>query len=166
MYYISSSTMFKWGITDTSDGTEEFLREKDIVELIEKKKVHIYGVEYYNHSVECHILDIDCDINRDRLNDYIIHMSKVHNQWSILPIQDHLAECKVGSKLTIDYFSKDTAGNSHKGHTELVKIGVDLWHYEDNMNTHSGKDFDSQGAAWAVEVATVYSDMYTLKTGR
>lgn len=45
MFYVSSKVKDKYGITDTSDGVEEFYTKKDILNLVNKFNIEISGID-------------------------------------------------------------------------------------------------------------------------
>lgn len=129
MYYISSQHGDNFGVTDTSDGVEEILTDRDIVKLLENK-VHIYGTSLYNHKSNSTVLKLDIDISKSELSKLISAAWKLHNPWTMHPIEDYLACVKVGSFIKVHNSEDDT-------YPLFEKIGIDTWCLTDSDNTIS-----------------------------
>lgn len=159
MYYVSSvvDKDRKIGVTDTKDGVEEFYTDAQIAKFLQDKVVDIYGTSYYNYKANCTALEINKTLSSTKLKNLLAEWKKLHNQWTGHPVEDYLAEAKIGTVIEVDYYSKDTTGKTHRGTTTLKKLSYDEWKYEDKNNVASGRVDDSRFAAWALEVSCVYS---------
>lgn len=165
MFYVSSIRGNKIGVTDTSDGVEVFCTDKDIYNILEDKNrtEDIYGTSPYNGMANCTVLKINQLLSKSKLLELIGNWKKVHNQWSGYPVDDYLAEAKLGTKIIVTYsYYGDGDRKKHIDKTVLKKLSWDNWKYEDTSNTMSGKCGSSRFAAWALEVACIYSNMLDL----
>lgn len=160
MFYVSSipNEHYKIGVTDTEDGVEDFFTNKELAKIVKEDKINVYGVSYYNYKVTCTVLKPNQTINSSELQRRLADWKKVHNQWTGEPVENYLAEAKTGTLITVDYsYVGDGDRRQHNCSTILKKIGDDKWSYKDDENTMSGKVDDSRFAAWALEVACIYS---------
>ena len=158
MFYISSQKGDKYGVTDTNDGVEEFYSTKELAKLYESNKnLVIYGTSYYNHDMECTVLELGKVLSVGELKGRIKKWREVHNQWSGYPVRDYLAEAVVGTVIYVDYVTETSSGTLMSGRTKLHKTGVDTWKYDDSSSSFDGVVYDTNRACGFLEVATVYS---------
>lgn len=159
MFYVSSiKNDSLYGITDTRDGVEEFYTDAQIVKFLTKDKLDIYGTSYFNYKSNCAVVSIDMDLNETKLKSLIQEWGKVHNQWTGHKVEDYLASSKIGTKIIVDYVVHPDGGGRPVSATTVIKrLSYDEWLFEDTDNVASGERGNSRFAAWALEVACLYS---------
>ena len=159
MFYVSSvvDENTKIGVTDTEDGVEDFFTNKELTKIVKENKINVYGASYYNYKVTCTILKPNQDIDSSELRRRLDDWKKVHNQWTGEPVENYLAEARIGTLIIVDYsYTGDGDRRQHTCSTMLKKIEDDKWLYKDDSNTMSGNVGDSKFAAWALEVACIH----------
>lgn len=163
MFYVSSvvDEERKIGVTDTEDGVEDFFTNKELTKIVHKDKIVVYGASYYNYRVTCTVLEPNKKINSSELRKRIENWGRVHNSWTGEPVENYLAEAKIGTVVTVDYISTSDADRrlKSKGCTVIKKVGDDKWTYEDTSNIASGRTGNSKFAAWTLEVACLYNTL-------
>lgn len=153
MFYVSSIKGSKIGVTDTSDGIEEFFSDKQVVDML-KNKINIFGTSLWNNSSNAKILDIDQVGSVGVLKSMIAKVRKTHNNWTLRDLANYLASLQKGTVIRIEYLYTGSYGESISSKTTLQRLDYDNWLYEDEESTFSGMKGDSDFAAWAVDVAT------------
>lgn len=148
----------KIGITDSYDSVQEYYTNSEVVSLVKKKNINIYGVSIFNNEATCNVIGIDVTLKKNVLKELLDNWKKVHNPWNGVPVEDYLASAKVGTVVTVDYtYIGDDGGGRHNGLTKITKIDTDSWKYEDTENCFSGEVGNSRRAASNLEVAYIYS---------
>ena len=168
MFYVSSvvDENTKIGVTDTEDGVEDFFTNKELTKIVKDDKINVYGASYFNYKVTCTVLKPNKTLNSSELKLRLENWKKVHNQWTGEPVENYLAEAKIGTTINVIYsFVGDGDRRQHTCETVLKKIGDDKWSYVDDTNTMSGKVGDSKFAAWALEVSCIYNRLKRLDIG-
>lgn len=151
MFYVSSIKGDKIGVTDTSDNIEEFYSDSQIVDIINKGKVKIYGTNYYNYKSNSKPIKINQSISEYDLKKLY---ENPNNPWCNRDIENYLASAKIGTEIVVDYvYVGDGDRRHHSAETRLKRIDYDNWYFEDTENTFSGRNGDSRFAQLALEVA-------------
>lgn len=157
MFYVSSISGNKIGVTDSKDNIEEFYTNDEICDFIKNKKVDIYGTSYYNYQCDPTPLVINQALKESQLRELLNGWKKLHNRWEGHKVEDYLACAKVGTKIIVDYsYVGDGDRRLHSCTTVIEKLSYDDWHFEDSSNTASGNRGSSRFAAWCLEVACVH----------
>lgn len=165
MFYVSSviDKDRKIGVTDTKDGVEEFYTDAQVAKFLVEDKIDIYGTSYYNYKANCTALKINQILSVSKLTDLVNKWKKVHNQWTGYPVEDYLAEAKIGTTIRVDYFyHADGDGRTHNGTTVIKKLNYDEWSYVDDNNCASGGKGSNRFAGWCLEVSCVYSSRFNI----
>lgn len=158
MFYVSCvSPSGLIGITDTSDGVEEFYKNDDVVRIVKSNKIKVFGVSIFNQKAEPTVLTLDKVLDVHELEGRLMSWRNLHNPWTGKPVEYYLVEAQVGTAINVAYETKDSGGVWRHGVTRIVKLSQDEWYYYDPMNTMSGKTGDHEFATWCLEVAYIYS---------
>ena len=96
MFYVSSIKDGKIGVTDTTDGVEEFYKESQILKFITDDSIIIYGTCPFDSSLNCKVLRFGIDISSDDISRYL-YDCKLHYSHVLKAryIDDLLASAKV-----------------------------------------------------------------------
>lgn len=161
MLYISKikNEMTKIGVTDTTDGVEEFFTNAELVKVIKQLgKTPIYGVFVYNNKAVCTAQKLNVPGDMGHLRNLLDAWKKMNNPWNTHPVENYMACLKVGTELVVDYIVTPDSNplDKERGRTILRKIEQDLWHYEDTSNVYGGSKFNSIEATRFLGVAWVY----------
>ncbi len=153
MFFVSKVNGNDIYIKDSKDNVEEKVKNRIIVRLMEKKILNIYGVSIYNHTAECKSISVNIDGNKMELRNLLDDLKRVHNKWTLKPIEDYLASLKVGSVVQIEYEGYGSSGNIFYSTTTIKKLDEDLWLYNDEASTFTGNKGDSRFAAYMLDIA-------------
>lgn len=153
MFFVSRVKGNDIYIKDSKDNIEEKVKNRVIVRLMEDKILNIYGVSIYNHTAECKPISTDIKGSKTELRNLLDDLERVHNKWTLKPIEDYLASLKVGSVVQIEYKDYDSSGNIFHGTITIKKLDEDLWLYEDKNSTFTGDKGNSRFAADVLDIA-------------
>ena len=138
MYYISSKTKNKYGVTDSNDNVEEFYTKDEVMDFL-RHGICIYGVSFTKSGI---VIDIFKGIEQTETT----IKSLISNGWSCdwsyyceMALENGIAKLSVGIVVHVDYIDIATSGNkfhvisdfyhnldgtwTHKSNTDIV--GVD-----------------------------------------
>lgn len=157
MFYVSTVKNSNCiGVTDTKDGVEEFLHNKQLVELCKKYRVVIYGSDIYNNIAECIPIKLDQQLNFVTLTELIDKWRECHNPWTGIHVRDYLASSKIGTIINVDYWDYDTSHRKFSGCASLRRLSYDEWLFIDRENAYDGQHFDTAGITDRLEGCTIY----------
>lgn len=157
MFYISSECKSGLiGVTDTSDGVEEFYKSCDLIDLIRFQRIKIYGASVYDNKLERTVLEIDKVISAKELGYRLDNWKKVHNPWTGIPVENYLAEAQIGTAINVAYHTKSSDGRLIKGTSRIEKQGYDSWSFYDEGSVLSGRTGDNSFAHDCLEVSCIY----------
>lgn len=144
MFYVSSIKGGKVGVTDTTDGVEEFYNESQILKFITDDSIIIYGTCPFDGSPNCKVLRLGIGISSDDISRYL-YDCKSHYSHALKAryIDDLLASAKVGTKIRMSYTDK----MNYTHICTFTKLDCDYWKYSDPASLESKKDGNSRFAS-------------------
>lgn len=163
MFYISSKNNDKYGITDTSDGVEEFYSSRKIYDLMKNNKLLIYGASCWNNDAECDILILGKKFDSNILKSRIDTCRKLNNPWNEKPILNYLVELSAGTKFIIS--ATDYTPETHRPFTVksmFIKKDVDSWFFDSDEHVGGNQYYNNDRVSSILIGCTVYMNKYQI----
>lgn len=167
MYYISSVQGDRVGITDTYDGVQEFYTQREVNNMVESRKLLIYGTSLWNHVAECTVVPYPRRCIREELEKLLLEWKNLHNPWKGYPVRDYLASIEPGWKISctsVDY--SIAMRRRYKYVTSLMKMAPDTWKIFCKEHVLDEQEVNSSVAQHMLDVAYCGSESCTIHVVR
>lgn len=158
MFYISNKKENTWGVTCTDNDITKFFTEQELLLLVNRDGMKIYGLEVYDNKVTCTKLRPLESGSESELRKRLNSWRELHNPWTERPVENYLAMLPVNTIVRVDYTDYREAHTYHS-RMRIMKHGVDTWSaHDDNNIMYNNRTGDSQFALKCLESSYIYSD--------